>query len=92
MSRPAVFLDRDGTLIEERGYLDRLELLSLFPWTGDAIRLLNRAGFATVVITNQAAVAHGFIDEPFLHKVHDALDVRLAPARIERYYYCPPPL
>ena len=59
MSRPAVFLDRDGTLIEERGYLDRLELLSLFPWTGDAIRLLNRAGFATVVITNQAAVTFG---------------------------------
>ena len=54
---PAVFLDRDGTLIEERGYLDRLELLTVFPWTADALRLLNRAGYATVVITNQSAIA-----------------------------------
>lgn len=89
MSRPAVFLDRDGTLIEERGYLDRLELLTVFPWTGDALRLLNRAGFATVVVTNQSGVARGLIDEPFLADVHQALDARLAPARIDAYYYCP---
>jgi D-glycero-D-manno-heptose 1,7-bisphosphate phosphatase len=90
MSRPAVFLDRDGTLIEERGYLDRLDLLELFPWTVDALRLLNRAGFATVVITNQAAVARGLIDEAFLGQVHDTIDARLAPhARIDRYYFCP---
>src|SRR6188474_3467721 len=63
MSRAAVFLDRDGTLIEEHGYLVRLDMLSLFPWSADAIRLLNRAGFATVVVTNQAAVARGMIDE-----------------------------
>jgi D-glycero-D-manno-heptose 1,7-bisphosphate phosphatase len=87
--RPAVFLDRDGTLIEERGYLDRLELVSLFPWTGDAIRLLNRAGYATVVITNQSAIARGLIDEPFLQDVHRAIDARLGPARIDAYYYCP---
>jgi D-glycero-D-manno-heptose 1,7-bisphosphate phosphatase len=89
VSRPAVFLDRDGTLIEERGYLDRLDLLSVFPWTGDAIRLLNRAGFATVVITNQSAIARGLIDEPFLQEVHRALDGKLGVARIDRYYYCP---
>ena len=88
---PAVFLDRDGTLIEERGYLDRLDLLTLFPWTTDALRLLKRAGFATVVITNQAAVARGIIDEAFLAHVHRELDVRLArgDAAIDRYYYCP---
>ena len=57
--RPAVFLDRDGTVIEERGYLDRLDLLELFPWTIDAIRLLNRAGFAAVVVTNQSAIGRG---------------------------------
>jgi D-glycero-D-manno-heptose 1,7-bisphosphate phosphatase len=91
MSRPAVFLDRDGTMIEERGYLDRLELLSIFPWTADAIRLLNRAGYATVVITNQAAVGRGLIDEPFVHRVHGEIDARLAlgGARIDGYYYCP---
>src|SRR5918996_503958 len=89
--RPAVFLDRDGTLIEERGYLDRLDLLHVFPWTADALRLLKRAGFATVVITNQAAIGRGIIDEAFLAEVHRELDVRLArgDAAIDRYYYCP---
>ncbi|MEQ1575794.1 MAG: HAD family hydrolase [Vicinamibacterales bacterium] len=89
--RPAVFLDRDGTLIEERGYLDRLDLLTLFPWTADALRLLTRAGFVTVVITNQSAIGRGVIDEPFLASVHAAIDAELAlgGARIDRYYYCP---
>jgi D-glycero-D-manno-heptose 1,7-bisphosphate phosphatase len=91
MSRPAVFLDRDGTLLEERGYLVRLEDLVMFPWTADAIRLLNRAGFVTVVVTNQAGVARGYFDEPFVHRVHGEIDRRLAlgAARIDRYVYCP---
>jgi D-glycero-D-manno-heptose 1,7-bisphosphate phosphatase len=86
-----VFLDRDGTIIHECGYLDRLEALSVFPWVGDALRLLKRAGFATVVITNQSAIAHGIIDEPFLHEVHRTIDARLASSGgvIDRYYYCP---
>ena len=89
--RAAIFLDRDGTLIEERGYLDRLDLLRPFPFTADAVRLLNRAGYATVVITNQAAIARGIIDEPFLHEVHRTLDAALAVgrARIDAYYFCP---
>ena len=89
--RPAVFLDRDGTLIEERGYLDRLDLLSLFPFAADALRLLNRAGFANVVITNQSAIGRGIIEEAFLATVHAALDGELAKggARIDRYYVCP---
>jgi D-glycero-D-manno-heptose 1,7-bisphosphate phosphatase len=91
MSRPAIFLDRDGTLIEERGYLERLQHLTVFPWTGDALRLLKRAGFATVVITNQSAMARGLIDEAFLHHVHQTIDARLASSGggIDRYYYCP---
>src|SRR5918999_2944390 len=91
MTRPALFLDRDGTLIEERGYLDRLDMLTIFPWTADALRLLKRAGFATVVITNQAAIGRGIIDEPFLHDVHREIDARLARggAAIDGYYYCP---
>jgi D-glycero-D-manno-heptose 1,7-bisphosphate phosphatase len=91
MSSPAVFLDRDGTLIQECGYLSRLEALSIFPWTGDALRLLTRAGFKTVVISNQSAIARGIIDEPFLHELHRTMDARLAPSggRIDRYYYCP---
>ena len=88
---PAVFLDRDGTLIEERGYLDRMELLSVFPWTADALRLLKRAGYTLVVVTNQSAIARGIIDEAFLDDVHRELSARLARggAAIDRYYHCP---
>jgi len=88
---PAFFLDRDGTLLEECGYLDRLDKLTMFPWTVDALRLIRRAGFATVVITNQAAVGRGIIEEDFVRKVHDEIDRRLegTGARIDRYYYCP---
>jgi D-glycero-D-manno-heptose 1,7-bisphosphate phosphatase len=89
--RPAVFLDRDGTLSEERGFIDRLELVEIFPWTSDAIRLLNRAGFAVVVVTNQSAIGRGIIDQAFLQSVHDAFDRHLAKsgARVDRYYFCP---
>jgi len=89
--RPAVFLDRAGTLNEDIGFMDRMEALSLFSWTADAIRLLNRAGYCTVVTTNQSAVARGLIDEEFLRVVHQEIDRRLArgDARIDRYFYCP---
>jgi histidinol-phosphate phosphatase family protein len=89
--RPAVFLDRDGTINEDVGYLDRLERLTLFPWSIDAVRLLNRAGFCVVVVTNQRGVATGFISETFVHSVHDVLTERFrrGGARIERFYHCP---
>jgi len=89
--KPAVFLDRDGTLIEEVGYLDRLERLAFFPWSIDAVRLLNRAGYLVVVVTNQAGVARGIFDESFVGEAHRHVDVALAAggARIDAYYYCP---
>ncbi len=90
MGAPAVFLDRDGTIIEEVGYLDRLERLALFPWTIDSVRLLNRAGLRVVVLTNQAGVARGIIDESFVHVAHAHLRERCAAgrARIDAFYYC----
>jgi D-glycero-D-manno-heptose 1,7-bisphosphate phosphatase len=86
-----VFLDRDGTLIEEIGYLDRLDRLALFPYTTDAVRLLNRAGFAVVVVTNQAGIARGLVDESFVAAAHRYISDRLAAggASIEKYYVCP---
>jgi D-glycero-D-manno-heptose 1,7-bisphosphate phosphatase len=91
MIRHAVFLDRDGTLIEDVEYLNRLDQMVLFPWTVDAVRLLNRAGFATVVVTNQSAVARGITPEDFVRHTHAALDERFSRggARIDRYYFCP---
>jgi len=88
---PAVFVDRDGTMIEDVGYLDRLERLTLFPYAIDAIRLLNRGGFKVVVVTSQAGVAHGSVTEEFLSEVHGVITDRVAEAggRIDSFYYCP---
>lgn len=91
MSRRAVFLDRDGTLIEEAGYLDRLERLVFYPYTVDAVRVLNRTGFAVVVVSNQAGVARGIVEESFVGEAHRHIAARLEAggARIDRFYYCP---
>jgi len=89
--RPAVLLDRDGTIIEEAGYLERLERLRFFPFAVDAIRLLNRAGFAVVVITNQAGIARGIVEEAFVAEVSQAMAARVARGggRIDAFYHCP---
>ena len=89
--RPGVFLDRDGTLIEDVGYLDTLTRLAVFPWTVDAVRALNRAGLPVVVITNQSGVARGYFSEQFVDETHRALDGTLTAggARVDAYYYCP---
>ncbi len=90
-TKPAVFLDRDGTLIEEVGYLDHLDRLKLYPWSVDAVRLLNRAGLEVVVVTNQAGVARGFFDERFVLEVQREIDARVSASggRIAGWYYCP---
>jgi D-glycero-D-manno-heptose 1,7-bisphosphate phosphatase len=87
----AVFLDRDGTIIEEVGYLDRPERVELFPWTIDAVRVLNRAGLAVVLVSNQSGVARGFFTEDVVDAVHQRMADLLAEggARIDAYYYCP---
>jgi len=86
-----VFLDRDGTLIEEVGYLDRVERVDLYPWAIDAVRALNRAGMRVVMVTNQSGVARGFFTEAVVEQVHrhiaDLLEA--GGAHIDAYYYCP---
>ena len=91
MSHRAVFLDRDGTMIEDVGYLDRLERLKLFPYTIDAVRLLNRGGYKVVVVTTQNGIAQGVLTEAFLHEAHAHLSqlCEAAGGKIEGYYYCP---
>ena len=89
--RRAVFLDRDGTIIEEAGYPDRLDRLVFFPFSVDAIRTLNAGGFVVVVITNQSGIARGIVPEPFVGDAHRyiAERVRAGGARIDAFYYCP---
>jgi D-glycero-D-manno-heptose 1,7-bisphosphate phosphatase len=91
VKRPAVFLDRDGTLLEEAGYLDRLERLVFYPYTVDAVRILNRSGFAVVIVTNQAGIARGIFKESFVGEAHRHIADRLAlgGAHIDGFYYCP---
>jgi D-glycero-D-manno-heptose 1,7-bisphosphate phosphatase len=88
---PAVFLDRDGTMIEDVGYLDNLSRVAFYPWTVDAIRALNRAGLPVVVVTNQSGIARGLFSEAFVDETHRHVDARLAAggARVDAYYYCP---
>jgi D-glycero-D-manno-heptose 1,7-bisphosphate phosphatase len=87
----AIFLDRDGTLIEEVGYLDRPERVELYPWSVDAIRALNRAGLKVVMVTNQSGVARGFFDMSTVDRVHQRIAELLGAggAAIDAYYYCP---
>jgi len=88
---PCVFLDRDGTINEDVGYLDRLERLVLYPACIDAVRLLNRAGFLVAVVTNQAGVAQGLYGEDFVRDLHRHIGQRFRAggARIDGFYYCP---
>jgi D-glycero-D-manno-heptose 1,7-bisphosphate phosphatase len=87
----AVFLDRDGTLIEEVGYLDRIERVELYPWTIAAVGALNRAGLRVVLVSNQSGVARGFFPEAVVDQVHRHIGTLLEQggAHIDAYYYCP---
>jgi D-glycero-D-manno-heptose 1,7-bisphosphate phosphatase len=89
--KPAVFLDRDGTLIEDIGYLRFAREVAFYPWSVDAVRALNRAGFPVVVITNQSGVARGLLTEPMIEDVHRHVSLLLdaGGARVDAYYYCP---
>ena len=89
--RPAVFLDRDGTLIEEVNYLAHPDQVRLIPGAAEAVARLNRAGWPVVVVTNQAGVARGYFPEDRIAVVHSHLAGLLAAfgARVDAFYHCP---
>lgn len=89
--RPAVFLDRDGTLNEDVGYLERLDRFELYPWALDAVRLMRRAGYAAVIVTNQVGIARGMQDEAIVEAVRDLIDSRLRAIgeQLDGHYHCP---
>ena len=91
MSRPAAFLDRDGTLIEERGFPAREEDLVPLPGVGRALARLAEAGFLRLVLTNQSAIARGLYDEEHLERLHSDLRRKLAAqgGAVDAIYYCP---
>ena len=89
--RPGVFLDRDGTVIEEKHYLCEPADVELLPTAGETIARLNQLGIPVAIVTNQAGIARGYFPESRIPEVHARLDELLAPhgAAIDRYEYCP---
>jgi D-glycero-D-manno-heptose 1,7-bisphosphate phosphatase len=89
--RPAAFLDRDGVLNVDHGYVHRPEQLEWVTGAPESVRMLNEAGYHVLVITNQSGVARGFFDEETVKSFHAHMQKALAGkgAHIDAFYYCP---
>lgn len=90
MKRPALFMDRDGTISEEVGYVNHPSRYRLFPYTAEAVKLLNDNGWLAIVVTNQAGVARGYFSEDVIRQVHDHVreELQHESARLDAIYYC----
>ena len=84
--RPAVFLDRDGVLCEEKGYLRTGDALSIFPFAEESVQALHNRGFLAIVITNQSGVTRGYLTEAELQSMNRAL---IDATGVDAVYYCP---
>jgi D-glycero-D-manno-heptose 1,7-bisphosphate phosphatase len=91
MPNKAIFFDRDGTLIEDPGYLSHPDQVKLLAGVADALIELRGLGYKLIVVSNQSGVARGILSEKVLGQIHDRLDELLARggARLDRIYYCP---
>jgi D-glycero-D-manno-heptose 1,7-bisphosphate phosphatase len=87
----AVFLDRDGTLIEEKVYLADPDQVVVYPGVGPALRRLRDAGYLLFIVTNQSGIGRGYYTEADLHRVNARLGKLLAPngVRFEKIYFAP---
>lgn len=89
--KPAAFLDRDGTLIEERNYLSDANGLTLIQGATKALKLLRERGYLLILVSNQSGIGRGYFDETALQAVHERLQ-RLLEAEgisLDGIYYCP---
>lgn len=91
MSARAIFLDRDGTIIEDSGYLFEPDSVRLLPNAAEGLARLKLAGFQLVLVSNQSGIARGIFDEAALARVHSRLEALLAErgVRLDAAYYCP---
>src|SRR3982750_3064662 len=87
-SKPAVFIDRDGTLIEEVNFLSKVEDLRIFPYTPAALATLRDNDYRVVVITNQSGIGRKIFSESEMQAIHDAIERRM-PDAVDAFYYCP---
>jgi len=91
MKKRAVFLDRDGTINRDVGYPNSYDMVEIFPYSFAAVRKINEAGFLSVIVTNQAGIGKGFIEEKNLQDIHRKLRLDFAKqkAAFDGIYYCP---
>jgi D-glycero-D-manno-heptose 1,7-bisphosphate phosphatase len=91
LKRRAVFIDRDGTISEEVGYVNHPSRYRVFPYSAEAVRTLNEAGWLAILVTNQAGVARGYFAEEMIGNVHKLLaqELERGGARLDAIYYCP---
>ena len=89
--RPALFLDRDGVLNEDQGYVHRWADFRWIPGAREAVAAFNRAGWLVIVVTNQSGVGRGYYTEADMHGLHAQMAEELAQAgaRIDAFYFCP---
>lgn len=89
--RPAVFLDRDGTINEELGYINHISRFKLLKESANGIKLLNEAGFLVFVVSNQSGAAKGYFPEKLIDEINTVMlaDLSACGARIDKIYYCP---
>ncbi len=89
--KKAVFLDRDGTINEEMGYINHAFRFRVFDFVPEAIKILNECGFIVFVVTNQSGLARGYFSEDLLQTIHKnlVLKVEKENAKIEKIYFCP---
>ena len=91
MKRPAVFIDRDGTINEQMGYINHLSRFILLPGTAEALRLLNRQLYLTIIVSNQSGVARGYFPIDLVEQIHDHMRSLLEKegAHIDGIFFCP---
>lgn len=88
MNQKAVFVDRDGTLVEEVNYLHRVEDLRFFPFTDECVRTLKGLGFLVIMVTNQSGIGRGVYTEDDMHSVNSRIQADLS-IELDAIFYCP---
>ncbi len=91
MKRPAVFIDRDGTVNEQMGYINHPSRFRLLPGAAEAIGLLNENHLLAIIVSNQSGVARGYFPMTLVHKIHALMQERLEEkgARLDGIFFCP---
>ncbi len=84
--RPAIFLDRDGVITEEYGYICQIERVKLFPYVKDCVDFIHKKGYYVFVITNQSGIARGIFTEQELLNLNERIRKKTG---VDAIYYCP---